>query len=43
MVTGKTKTQDEDADNDDVGGIKVHVCRHATEEWLMNHVQEKVS
>jgi hypothetical protein len=25
----------------DVGGVKVHVCRLMMEEWLMNHVQEK--
>jgi hypothetical protein len=43
MATGMSKTQDEDDDDGDAGGIKVKVCRLMMEEWLMNHVRERVS
>lgn len=43
MVMGMLKTQDEDDDDGDARGIKVHICGLVMEEWLMNHVREGVS
>jgi hypothetical protein len=43
MATGMLKTQYEDDGDGYAGGIKLHVYRIMMEEWLMNHVQERVS